>query len=98
MDQIMAIFHRVTAQRRRPMRLPPGPMRGLAELSSRIGALMAPHAEPLLTPAALRLLRLGRRADIRKARDELGFVPTSIETAIADAWRDFVARGVAGSA
>jgi nucleoside-diphosphate-sugar epimerase len=98
MDQIMAIFRRVTAQRRRPMRLPPGPMRGLVEITSRISALLTPHAEPLLTPAALRLLRLGRRADIRKARDELGFAPTSIETAIEDAWRDFVARGVAGYA
>jgi nucleoside-diphosphate-sugar epimerase len=98
MDQIMAIFHRVTAQRRRPARLSPRAMRVIAEITSRIGALIAPDAEPLLTPAALRLLRLGRRADTRKAREELGFVQTSIETAIEDAWRDFVARGVAGRA
>ena len=98
MDQIMAIFQRVTAQRRRPVRLSPRAMRAIAEVTSRIGALIAPDAEPLLTPAALRLLRLGRRADTRKAREELGFVPTSIEAAIEDAWRDFVARGVAGRA
>jgi nucleoside-diphosphate-sugar epimerase len=96
MDQIMAIFQRVTAQRRRPARLSPRAMRAIAEITSRVGALIAPDAEPLLTPAALRLLRLGRRADTHKAREELGFVPTSIETAIEDAWRDFVARGVAG--
>ena len=98
MDRIMAMFQRVTSQRRRPVRLSPGAMRGIAEITSRVGALVAPDAEPLLTPAALRLLRLGRRADTRKARDELGFVPTSIETAIEDAWQDFVARGVAGRA
>jgi nucleoside-diphosphate-sugar epimerase len=96
MDQIMATFLSVTSARRRPMRLSPRTLRGVAEVTSRIGALVAPHAEPLQTPAALRLLRLGRRADTSKARDELGFVPTSIDAAIEDAWRDFVARGVAG--
>ncbi len=94
MDQIMAVFDRVTKPRRRPVRLSPGTLRGIAEITSRVGALLAPKGEPLLTPAALRLLRLGRRADIRKARDELGFVPTPVEAAIEDAWRDFVDRGV----
>jgi dihydroflavonol-4-reductase len=73
-------------------------MRGIAEISSRVGALIAPDAEPLLTPAALRLLRLGRRADTTKARHELGFFPTSVDAAIEDAWRDFVDRGVAARA
>lgn len=95
MDQIMTAFRAVTAQRRRPLRLSPGVMRGVAAISSRVGAMLAPGAEPLLTPAALRLLRLGRHADVRKARDELGFVPTLVEAAIADAWQDFVDRGVA---
>jgi nucleoside-diphosphate-sugar epimerase len=95
MDQIMATFDRVTPPHRRPMRLSPRTMRGIAEIATRVSALIAPNAEPLLTPAALRLLRLGRRADTRKARDELGFVPTSVEAAIEDAWNDFVARGVA---
>ncbi|MEA2731365.1 MAG: hypothetical protein QOF70_5840 [Acetobacteraceae bacterium] len=95
MDQIMATFDRLTSPRRRPLRLSPRTMRGLAEITTRMGAVIAPNAEPLLTPAALRLLRLGRRADTRKARDELGFVPTSVESAIEHAWNDFVARGVA---
>jgi nucleoside-diphosphate-sugar epimerase len=95
MDQIMAAFDRVTSPRRRPARLSPRTMRGMAEITSRISALIAPSAEPLLTPAALRLLRLGRRADTRRAREELGFIPTSVEAAIEDAWRDFVDRGVA---
>jgi nucleoside-diphosphate-sugar epimerase len=95
MDQIMAAFDRITSPRRRPLRLSPTAMRGVAEITSRIGALIAPNAEPLLTPAALRLLRLGRRADTHKACDELGFVPSSVEAAIEDAWRDFVDRGVA---
>ncbi|MEJ0019573.1 MAG: NAD-dependent epimerase/dehydratase family protein [Acetobacteraceae bacterium] len=98
MDEIMSAFRHVTSQPRRPIRLSPRTMRGLAEVSSRVGGLFAPGAEPLLTPAALRLLRLGRRADTSKACTELGFVPTSIEAAIADAWRDFVVRGVASRA
>ena len=95
MDQMMAAFDRITSPRRRPARLSSRAMRGVAEITSRIGSLIAPSAEPLLTPAALRLLRLGRRADTRRACEELGFVPTSVETAIEDAWRDFVDRGVA---
>lgn len=94
MDEMMATFARVTAARRRPLRLSPWMLRAVAEFSCRIGAVLAPDAEPLLTPAALRLLRLGRRADTRKAREELGFVPTTVEAAIEDAWRDFVDRGV----
>ena len=61
MDQIMAVFDRVTSPRRRPVRLSPGAMRGVAEITSRIGSLIAPSAEPLLTPAALRLLRPGKK-------------------------------------
>ncbi len=95
MDQIMAAFAQITGQRRRPLRLPPGALRAIAEISSRVGAVLAPNAEPLLTPAALRLLRLGRRADTRKAQQELGFVATPVEAAIEGAWRDFLARGVA---
>jgi hydroxymethylglutaryl-CoA reductase/dihydroflavonol-4-reductase len=91
----MAIFDRVTSPRRRPVRLSPRTLRGMAEIASRVGPLIAPNAEPLLTPAALRLLRLGRRADTSKARAELGFEPTPVEAAIEDAWQDFVARGVA---
>jgi nucleoside-diphosphate-sugar epimerase len=97
MDEIMAAFQRVTRQRRRPIRLPASAMRGFAEISLRLGALLAPQSEPLLTPAALRLLRLSRHADTRKAREELGFLPTSMEQAIEDAWRDFVARGAAAA-
>ena len=94
MDQVMAVFARVTGQPRRPWRLPAGMMRVVAELSTRAGRVVAPRAEPLLTPAALRLLRLGRRADVGKARGELGFVASPVEAAIEEAFRDFVARGL----
>jgi nucleoside-diphosphate-sugar epimerase len=57
-------------------------------------ALVAPRAEPRFTPDAVRLLRMGRRADITKARTELGYEPTPVESAIREAYDDFVRRGV----
>jgi hypothetical protein len=47
-----------------------------------------------LTPAAVRLLRMGRRADTGKAQRELGYRPTSIAKAVREAYEWFVARGV----
>ncbi|MBV9784855.1 MAG: NAD-dependent epimerase/dehydratase family protein [Acidisphaera sp.] len=94
MDEMMAMFRRVTGRPHRPLRLPPTLMRVAASVTARLSPLVAPRAEPLLTPAAIRLLRLARRADTSKARTELGFRPTSIEAAVADAYRDFVDRGV----
>ncbi|MBS0642662.1 MAG: NAD-dependent epimerase/dehydratase family protein [Proteobacteria bacterium] len=98
MDQIMDTFHGITLPRRRPLRLSPAVMGGVATVSLRLGRLVAPNREPLLTPAALRLLRLSRQADISKARRELGFEPTPVEAAIEDAWQDFVTRGMAARA
>jgi nucleoside-diphosphate-sugar epimerase len=35
-----------------------------------------------------------RRADIRKAKNELGYRPTSIKTSIQSAYDDFLRRGL----
>jgi nucleoside-diphosphate-sugar epimerase len=55
--------------------------------------LLRPNAEQLLTPAAIRILAMNRRADISKAKLELGYQPTSVEAAIAEAYDWFVAQG-----
>lgn len=97
MDELMTQLARITGHRRFPLRLPPAMVRPIAELAVRLAPLLAPRSEPLLTPAALRILRLGRRANIRKAKEELGYVPGSIEAALEDAYRHFVDRGLLSS-
>ena len=52
-----------------------------------------PGRRQLLTPAAVRLLRMGRRADTGKAQRELGYRPGSIDAAVYEAYDWFVARG-----
>jgi nucleoside-diphosphate-sugar epimerase len=46
-----------------------------------------PGRRQLLTPGAIRLLRMGRRADTSKAQHELGYRPTSVADAIKEAYR-----------
>ena len=65
-----------------------------AGIAGKLLPYVRPESEQLLTPAAIRILRLGRQADIGKAQRELGFRPTDIESAIQAAYNWFVARGV----
>jgi nucleoside-diphosphate-sugar epimerase len=93
-DDLMALFARVTGQARLPLRLPSSLMAGFTEIGSAIMTLVAPEAPQLLNPAAIRLLRMNRRTSCRRAHDELGYRPTSIEAAVEQAYADFVDRGV----
>jgi nucleoside-diphosphate-sugar epimerase len=92
-DALMAIFEQVTGRPRPRLRLPPAVMLGIAEVVEAVTLRVAPRAEPRFTPGAVRLLRSERRADIAKARTELGYQPTSVEAAVAEAHADFVRRG-----
>jgi len=96
-DELMAIFERVTGRPRPRLRLPATVMLGLAEAIDAVVRRVAPAVEPRFTPGAVRLLRMRRRADLTKARSELGYQPTSVEAAIAEAHADFVRRGLLGA-
>jgi nucleoside-diphosphate-sugar epimerase len=65
----------------------------IAEATSFFMTRFRPKAPQLLTPGAIRRLSLMRHADTSKAKNELGFVPTSIENAFADAYAFHWARG-----
>lgn len=93
-DELLALFARVAGRPVRALRVPPAAMSAVANLTAVALPLLTPSAEQLLTPAAIRILRLNRRADISKAERELGFRPTSIEAAVAEAYEWFVARGM----
>jgi nucleoside-diphosphate-sugar epimerase len=92
-DEIMRIFSKVTGRRPPPLRISPKLMSIAATAAGSVLPYLRPDAEQLLTPAAIRILAMNRRADITKAKEELGFQPTSVETAIYDAYEWFLARG-----
>ena len=93
-DELMAIYEAVTGRRRPRLRLPPPVMARLADVVNFVVMRVAPDTEPRFTPGAVRILRMHRRADITKARTELGYQPTSVEDAVREAHEDFVRRGV----
>lgn len=92
-DALFDLFGDVTGQPKPPLRLPPVVMMGLAEIGEFVYRYFLPGRRLLLTPAAVRLLRIGRRADCSKARRELGYRPSSIAEAVREAHAWFVARG-----
>jgi 3beta-hydroxysteroid-4beta-carboxylate 3-dehydrogenase (decarboxylating) len=93
-DEIMAIFAEVTGQPKPPLRLPPNLMKAVAHIVEPAMTLFLPGMPQLLTPAAIRLLQMGRRADCAKASDRLGYRPTDLGAAIEEAYGWFVERGV----
>jgi nucleoside-diphosphate-sugar epimerase len=91
--ELMGIFEEVTGRRRPRLRLPPPLMAGAAALADGIFPWLLPHVPRRFTRAAVRLLRLHRRADCGKARAELGYQPTSIVEAVRAAYECFLRRG-----
>lgn len=92
-DELMEMLERFTG-RKRPKRLPPTLMMGLAHVSSFVLTRAFPERPQRFTPDAVRLLQMQRKADIGKARTELGYEPTSIEDAVESAYLDFKRRGL----
>jgi nucleoside-diphosphate-sugar epimerase len=93
-DQILDVFEEVSGRPRPRLRLPPPVMAGLAEVSSFVLTKFFPKVPQRFTPGAVRILRMERHADIRKARTELGYAPTSTRAAIHEAYADFARRGL----
>ena len=93
-DDLMEILSRVTGRPGPRLRLPAPVMAVVAEITHFVGTHFFPKMPQRLTPGAVRILRQNRRADTSKARRELGFRPTSLEKAIAEAYEHFVERGL----
>jgi nucleoside-diphosphate-sugar epimerase len=93
LDDIMDIFEEVTGVARPKLRLPPRVMHLLAHISSFVLSFF-PDVPQRFTPDAVRILRMQRRADIDKARRELGFEPSDIRDAVREAYDDFARRGL----
>ncbi len=93
-DDLMTEFHRITGRPRPRLRLPPPVMAGLAEIADKTWFRLFPNQPRRFTPAAVRLLRMRRRADHGKAAGELGYRPSSLTQALQEAYDDFVRRGL----
>jgi len=93
-DELMCLFREVTGRPPPRLRLPPPLMAALAEIADKTWYRVFPHLPRRFTPAAVQLLRMQRRADHSKARQELGYRPTNLADAVREAYEDFVRRGV----
>jgi nucleoside-diphosphate-sugar epimerase len=93
-DDLMSLYEDVTGRRRPRLRLPPPVMAGIAEVSSFVLTNFFPSRPQRFTPAAVRFLRMQRKADCTRAVEELGFRPTTIAQAVQEAYECFVRRGV----
>ena len=93
-DELMAMFREVTGLPPPRIRMPPLLMALMAEFADKTWYRAFPNAPRRFTPAAVRLLRMGRQADHGKAMRELGYQPTSLLQAVRDAYEHFLQRGV----
>jgi len=94
LDDIMDAWEEITGVPRPKMRLPAKVMLGLGHVTSFVLTNFFPSAPQRFTPDAVRILMLSRRADISKAREELGYEPGNIRQAMQDAYDDFARRGL----
>ena len=92
-EEVLRLFAHLAGVPMTPLRIPTPVMTALSGAAQPLLRWAAPGAPQLLTPAAIRLLAMRRRADISKAQRELGYAPTEIEAALADAYEWFVATG-----
>jgi nucleoside-diphosphate-sugar epimerase len=92
-DELMGMLEELTGVPRPRLRLSPAMMSAVAHVSTFVLRHLAPDKPLRFTPDAVRLLTMQRRADIGKARRELGYEPTSLEDAVREAYEWFVASG-----
>ncbi len=92
-DDLMEMMSQVTGRPKPPLRLPPPVMAVAAHVSTWVIRRFFPKVTPLVTPGAVRILGLHRRADTSKAKTELGFRPTSVRQALEEAYAWLCAEG-----
>lgn len=92
-DTLMDWLEQITGRKRPRLRMPPAVMAAVASVASPTLAAIAPDQPQRLTPGAVRLLRMHRRADCTKAKTELGYQPTSVRDALRDAFGWFASTG-----
>jgi nucleoside-diphosphate-sugar epimerase len=92
-DTLMQWLEEITGRPRPRLRLPPAVMAAIARVASPLLTMLAPNRPQRLTPGAVHLLRMHRRADCSKAKQQLGYEPTSVKDAVREAYEWFAAAG-----
>ena len=93
LPEMMTLWEDITGQPRPKLRLPAPLMGAIAEVMSPLLTRFAPNFPQRLTPGAVRILQLSRRADLTKAKTELGYRPTTVRQACSEAYEFFARRG-----
>lgn len=95
LSEMIAIWSEVTGLPPAKIKLPAPLMSAVTGLYAGSLAKLMPNVPQRLTPGAIRILRLRRRADTSKSRDELGWKPTSMRLAAYEAFSFFAEQGMA---
>ncbi|MYD43910.1 MAG: NAD-dependent epimerase/dehydratase family protein [Gammaproteobacteria bacterium] len=91
-SDILDLYEEVSGVPRPNRKFPAPIMYAFAELASFYLSRFHPDFPQRFTPGAIRLLKLCRHANIEKARNELGYEPTSIRQAVQEAYAFHYAR------
>jgi nucleoside-diphosphate-sugar epimerase len=99
MEEMLGLFAEVSGKRYKVRALPPRLMSAMAKAISGPMTKLFPDVPQHLTPGAVLVLTMRRRADITRAREELGYVPGAIEPVVREWYEFFVREGmIKGSA
>jgi len=99
MEEMLGLFAEVSGKRYKVRALPPRLMSAMAKAISGPMTKLFPDVPQHLTPGAVLVLTMRRRADITRAREELGYTPGAIEPVVREWYEFFVREGmIKGSA
>lgn len=93
-DELMDMFEEITHCHRPSIRIPSAVMAGVAKISDFVLPRFFPNVPRRFTSGSVSVLRTNCQVDISKAKNELGYQPTSIKASIQSAYDDFVRRGL----
>jgi nucleoside-diphosphate-sugar epimerase len=94
MEEMLALFAEVTGKKYKVRAMPPRLMSAMAKAISGPMTKLFPDVPQHLTPGAVLVLTLRRRADITRAREELGYAPGAIEPVVREWYEFFVREGM----
>jgi len=93
LEQMIELFIERVGGSKPRLRMPVPVMMTFARAYAGTVGKLFPDAPQRLTPGAIEILAMNRHADISKARDELGYRPTSVREAVGEAYEFFCELG-----